>query len=79
MAGDGYSILDKAVMEHNLIAIGRIYENICITEVATILGLEPEKAEKVLFHGFIIAYFVMIFLIATRFLMFPLGTQRLFI
>jgi len=47
VAGDGYSILDKAVMEHNLIAIGRIYENICITEVATILGLEPEKAEKV--------------------------------
>lgn len=47
MAGDGYSILDKAVMEHNLIAIARIYENISIGEVAAILSLEPEKAEKV--------------------------------
>jgi len=47
VAGDGYSILDKAVMEHNLIAIARIYENISIDEVAAILSLEPEKAEKV--------------------------------
>ena len=79
VAGDGYSILDKAVMEHNLIAIGRIYENICITEVATILGLEPEKAEKVLFMILLLRIFYEYCLIATRFLMFPLGTHRLFI
>lgn len=47
MAGDGYSILDKAVMEHNLLSIARIYANISLGEVAAILSLEPEKAEKV--------------------------------
>jgi hypothetical protein len=47
VASHGYTILDRAVMEHNLIAISRIYDNINITELGTTLGLDADKAEKV--------------------------------
>lgn len=47
MAGDGYSILDRAVMEHNMVAVSRIYHNISFAQLAAVLALEPEKAEKV--------------------------------
>ena len=34
-------------MEHNMISIGRIYDNITFTEIGAALSLDPEKAEKV--------------------------------
>ena len=39
-------------MEHNIVAVSRIYTNIYISELAHLLHLEPEVAEKV-FYGFI--------------------------
>jgi COP9 signalosome complex subunit 4 len=49
---DGSTVLDKAVIEHNLLAASRLYENIGVEELGVILGLKArgdlsagEKAE----------------------------------
>ncbi|WEW59320.1 hypothetical protein PRK78_004789 [Emydomyces testavorans] len=49
---DGSTVLDKAVIEHNLLAASRLYENISIETLGSILGLQAsgdmtagEKAE----------------------------------
>lgn len=47
MAGDGYSLLDKAVVEHNVAAAANIYRNISLEQLGALLGLEAERAERV--------------------------------
>ena len=42
---DGSTVLAKAVVEHNLLAASRLYENISTTALAKILGLEDGKGE----------------------------------
>ncbi|RAL07289.1 PCI domain-containing protein [Aspergillus homomorphus CBS 101889] len=49
---DGTTVLDKAVVEHNLVAASKLYENITTDALGVILGLQPsgdfsagEKAE----------------------------------
>lgn len=42
---DGSSVLSKAVIEHNLLATSRLYENITTTALARILGLKDGKNE----------------------------------
>lgn len=48
---DGSTVLDKAVLEHNLVAASRLYENIKTDALASILGLtdsgDTSAAEKV--------------------------------
>ncbi|KAL4889319.1 hypothetical protein BDV59DRAFT_210375 [Aspergillus ambiguus] len=52
VTADGSTVLDKAVVEHNLVAASKLYENITTDALAAILGLHPspdlsaaEKAE----------------------------------
>jgi COP9 signalosome complex subunit 4 len=40
---DGSTVLDKAVLEHNLIAASRLYENISTESLARLLGLKDGK------------------------------------
>ena len=47
MTSDGFSIPEKAVLEHNMLATGKIYDNITFSELASILRLDTAKAEKV--------------------------------
>ncbi|KAF2161802.1 hypothetical protein M409DRAFT_69600 [Zasmidium cellare ATCC 36951] len=42
---DGSTVLDKAVLEHNLLAVSRIYANITFQNLGALLGVEPDKAE----------------------------------
>lgn len=42
---DGSTVLDKAVLEHNLLAVSRIYANISFQNLGALLGVEPDKAE----------------------------------
>ena len=42
---DGYSVLDKALIEHNIVVISRIYMNIKFGELGTFLGINPDQAE----------------------------------
>jgi len=42
---DGSTVLDKAVLEHNLVAVSRLYNNIGFAELGVMLGVDAEKAE----------------------------------
>jgi COP9 signalosome complex subunit 4 len=43
--GDGLTIMERGVIEHNMVAVGNLYQAIYFTELARILGVSPEKAE----------------------------------
>ena len=47
---DGSTVLAKAVIEHNLLSVSRLYNNIGISELGEILGLNAEKAEEYAAH-----------------------------
>mmetsp|Transcript_992 Transcript_992/g.1093 ORF Transcript_992/g.1093 Transcript_992/m.1093 type:complete len:405 (+) Transcript_992:155-1369(+) len=47
LTSDSYTIPEKAVIEHNMLATGRIYDNITFIELGSILRLDAERAEKV--------------------------------
>ena len=42
---DGSTVLDKAVLEHNLLAVSRLYQNIRTEALGGLLGVEAERAE----------------------------------
>ncbi|KAJ3047505.1 hypothetical protein HK097_011469 [Rhizophlyctis rosea] len=46
--GDGVTtVLDRAVMEHNLLSASRLYNNITFEELGNLLGIKMEEAEVV--------------------------------
>ncbi|KAL1297591.1 hypothetical protein AAFC00_006153 [Neodothiora populina] len=42
---DGSTVLDKAVLEHNLLGVSRLYSNIGFSHLGELLGVDPERAE----------------------------------
>jgi len=44
---DGTTVLDRAVIEHNLLSASKLYNNISFAELGSLLDISPEKAEKV--------------------------------
>lgn len=44
--GDGTTVLSRAIIEHNLLAASRIYENIGIPELAELLALDTRSVER---------------------------------
>ncbi|GAB7356217.1 hypothetical protein MBLNU459_g6795t1 [Dothideomycetes sp. NU459] len=42
---DGSTVLDKAVLEHNLLGVSRLYSNIGVSELGSMLGVDADKAE----------------------------------
>ncbi|KAF2769465.1 PCI domain-containing protein [Teratosphaeria nubilosa] len=42
---DGSTVLDKAVLEHNLLAVSRIYQNISFAALGQLLGVDADRAE----------------------------------
>lgn len=44
---DGSTVLERSVMEHNLLAASAIYNNITFSELGSLLGIDSKKAEKV--------------------------------
>ena len=48
VAGDGRSvILERAVIEHNMVAASKIYDNIAFEQLGVLLEIGAEKAERV--------------------------------
>lgn len=45
--GDGLSIVERGVVEHNMIAVSILYRSIYVKELANILGVDVRKAEKI--------------------------------
>lgn len=43
---DGSTVLEKAVIEHNLLGVSRIYANISIAGLAALLGLSEDRTEE---------------------------------
>lgn len=46
LQSEGTTVLSKAVIEHNLLAASRLYNNIGVDELGVLLGLSGEKAEE---------------------------------
>eukprot|EP00271_Cylindrocystis_brebissonii_P006454 TRINITY_DN19246_c0_g1_i1.p1 TRINITY_DN19246_c0_g1~~TRINITY_DN19246_c0_g1_i1.p1 ORF type:complete len:415 (+),score=118.90 TRINITY_DN19246_c0_g1_i1:221-1465(+) len=44
---DGSTVLDRAVIEHNLLSASKLYRNISFQELGALLGIGPETAEKI--------------------------------
>lgn len=47
VTGDGTTVLEKAVVEHNLAAASRLYNNIYFAELGQLLGVSAAQAESV--------------------------------
>ena len=47
VAGDGLTILERAVIEHNMVAASKIYDNIAFEQLGVLLEIGAEKAERV--------------------------------
>jgi len=47
LTADGYTFPEKAVIEHNMLAAGRLYDNIHFRELGSLLRLDAAKAETV--------------------------------
>lgn len=45
--GDGLTIMERGVVEHNMIAVSKIYQSIYVSELALVLGVHEDKAEKI--------------------------------
>ncbi|PNS18588.1 COP9 signalosome complex subunit 4 [Sphaceloma murrayae] len=45
LTSDGSTVLDKAVLEHNLLAASRLYRNIGTGQLGDMLGVDAERAE----------------------------------
>ena len=43
---DGSTVLDKAVLEHNLLGASKLYNNIGIDQLGVLLGVDADKAES---------------------------------
>lgn len=43
----GSTILNRAIIEHNLLSASKLYKNMKIVELGRLLGIEPIKAEKI--------------------------------
>jgi len=44
--GDGSTVLDRAVSEHNLLAVSKLYVNISFDQLAALLEIDPLTAEN---------------------------------
>jgi len=44
---DGSTVLDRAVIEHNLLSASRIYNNITFDELGALLEIPPARAEEI--------------------------------
>ena len=47
VTSDGFTVIEKAVIEHNMLATGKIYDNIRFYELGNLLRLDAARAEKV--------------------------------
>lgn len=46
ITADGFTVYKKAIIEHNIVAISKIYDNITIKELGNLLSLDSPRAEK---------------------------------
>jgi len=47
VTADGSTVLQRAMVEHNMLSCSKVYNNIGLEELGTLLGVEGQKAERV--------------------------------
>jgi len=47
LMSDGLTIMERALIEHNMVAIGQLYSTIYITALGQLLGVSSDRAEKI--------------------------------
>lgn len=45
LLANGFTVLQQAVIQHNLLSLSKMYVNITIHELGTVLGMTVDKAE----------------------------------
>lgn len=48
ISAEGMTVLEKALIEHNMSAISNIYMNISFEQLGRFLGITPEKGETII-------------------------------
>ena len=44
---DGLTIMERALIEHNMVAIGQLYSTIYISALGQLLGVSSDRAENI--------------------------------
>lgn len=47
LIGDGQTVLERAVLQHNVLAASKVYKNMRLPDLGNLLEVSPEKAEKI--------------------------------
>jgi len=47
VGGDGLTVLQRSVIEHNLASAAKLYNNVALGELGRLLGIPAERAEKI--------------------------------
>jgi COP9 signalosome complex subunit 4 len=47
ITSDGFKVNERAIIEHNMLAASKVYNNITFTELGSLLNIDAEKAEKI--------------------------------
>ncbi len=47
LMSDGLTIMERALIEHNMVAVGQLYSTIHFTALGRLLGVSAERAEKI--------------------------------
>ncbi len=50
VSADGFSVLGKALIEHNIEVISKIYSNISFEELGRFLDIPADQAEQIIAH-----------------------------
>jgi COP9 signalosome complex subunit 4 len=45
---DGYSVLERSILEHNILVSSKIYLNISFEQIGRFLDIQPDKAENII-------------------------------
>lgn len=48
VSSEGYTVLEKALIEHNIEVISKIYKNISFDELGRFLEITPQQAEAII-------------------------------
>lgn len=43
----GFTILERAIIEHNIMSASKLYNNVRFTELGGLLEISPERAERI--------------------------------
>ena len=43
LTSDGFKVIERAIIEHNMLAASKVYNNITFTELGSLLNIDADK------------------------------------